>query len=59
MQKLKNKGQSLVEYALIVGLIAIVAIAALNAMGGKVKDIFHDVNTQLNSAQTLIKTNQT
>jgi len=33
---LKEEGQGLVEYALIVGLIAVVAIAALSAMGSSV-----------------------
>ena len=33
-------GQDLLEYALLVALIALVAVAGVTAAGGRVKDIF-------------------
>ena len=39
----KEKGQGLVEYALILVLIAIVVIVALTALGGQVEDVFSDI----------------
>ena len=42
-----KKGQSLVEYALILALVAIVVIAALTALGS------HASNTLANVANTL------
>lgn len=39
-----EKGQGLVEYALILVLVAIVVIAALTLLGPLVADIFSDIN---------------
>lgn len=45
---LKNeKGQGLVEYALILVLIAIVVIAIMTALGGKTCEVFSTVNSSL------------
>lgn len=41
-----ERAASLVEYALLVSLIAVVCIAAVSALGGKAKDTF---NTTANS----------
>ncbi len=41
------EGQGLVEYALIVFLIAIVSIAIMATLGGKIKDVFTKVNDSL------------
>ncbi len=38
-----EKGQGLVEYALILGLIAVAAVVALQAMGVSVTDMFADI----------------
>ncbi|MCK5683450.1 Flp family type IVb pilin [bacterium] len=46
-----EEGQGLVEYGLILGLIAIVAIAALSAMGTSVKGIFGTVSAAVGTAQ--------
>ena len=36
--KLNNKGQTLVEYVLIISLITVVAVAAVKIFGGYLKD---------------------
>ncbi|NLV95172.1 MAG: Flp family type IVb pilin, partial [Candidatus Riflebacteria bacterium] len=36
----EEEGQALVEYALIIGLISVVAIAALSLISGTVGDMF-------------------
>lgn len=38
--KKSERGQTLVEYALILVLVAIVAIAAMNLLGGNIKNEF-------------------
>lgn len=44
----QNKdGATIVEYALIVGLISIVAIAVLVSMGPKIRQKFQNVDTAL------------
>ena len=40
-------GQGMVEYALILFLVSIVAIALLEAIGGHVSDVFSAVNDAL------------
>jgi Flp pilus assembly pilin Flp len=45
-----RKGQTLVEYALILAFIAVVAIAVLYALGYNVTGIFSGVSTALQSA---------
>lgn len=42
-----KKGQSLAEYGLILGLIAVVAIAALTTMGGEIQNILNKINAEL------------
>ena len=54
MELVKNlfvdeEGQGLVEYALILVLIAIVVIAALTFLGNKVNDTFQNIGEKLNS----------
>lgn len=43
----EESGQGLVEYALIVVLIAVVAIAAIKLLGTKVSGIFNGINNGL------------
>jgi Flp pilus assembly pilin Flp len=43
----REEGQTNVEYALILFLVAIVAAAVLLIMGGKVKDVLNSVNASL------------
>ena len=42
-----EEGQGMVEYGLIVGLIAVVVIVALVALGPKIRDMFEEVNDQI------------
>ena len=44
-----EEGQGMVEYGLIVGLIAVVVIVALVALGPKIRDMFQDVNDQIDN----------
>lgn len=44
---LKEKGQGLVEYALILVLVAIVVIAALMVLGPRIGSIFSKINSSL------------
>ena len=45
----KEKGQGLVEYALILVLVAIVVIAALMILGPLVGNVFSTINNSLSS----------
>ncbi len=45
--KQKEKGQGLVEYALILVLVAIVVIAALMSLGPLIGNVFNKVNNSL------------
>jgi pilus assembly protein Flp/PilA len=45
----EDEGQGLTEYALILALIAIVAIVALNFLGGKVTSALSTVGNSLNT----------
>jgi pilus assembly protein Flp/PilA len=39
----RQEGQALIEYALIISLIALVAIAALQTMGGNIKGVLNTI----------------
>jgi pilus assembly protein Flp/PilA len=43
----KEKGQGLVEYAIILALIAIVVIAVFTRLGKKVNNTFNSIGTSL------------
>ena len=45
----KEKGQGLVEYALILVLVAIVVIAALMVLGPIIGNVFSKINTSLST----------
>jgi pilus assembly protein Flp/PilA len=43
----RQEGQALVEYALIVSLIAVAAIAALTFLGSGISGIFSDIGSAI------------
>ncbi len=45
-----KKGQTLVEYALILAFISVVAIAVLIGLGKKISSTFSSINNQLSVA---------
>lgn len=56
----KNKrGQSLVEYGLILALVSVVAITVLQTMGGQIEKTINQVNTKLETAVPDSSTNTT
>jgi len=46
----QRRGQTLVEYALILAIISVVAIGVLITMGGQVKTIYSNIGSSLSSA---------
>jgi pilus assembly protein Flp/PilA len=46
----QEKGQGMVEYALIIVLIAIVVIAVLTLLGGQIRTVFQTIATALGAA---------
>jgi Flp pilus assembly pilin Flp len=53
LRRLKSKkGQTLVEYALILAFIAVVAISVLLALGQTVRGVFSTINSQLQLANS-------
>ena len=44
-----ESGQGLVEYALIIALIAVVAVAAITILGGRIANMFNTVANDLPS----------
>ena len=45
-----EEAQDLIEYALLVGLISLVAVVAVTAAGGSVQTIFSNIAAQLAAA---------
>ncbi len=54
----KEKGQGLVEYALILVLVAIVVIAALMILGPIIGNTFSTINASLNGTGANLNTNR-
>ncbi|GAP62510.1 TatD DNase family protein/pilus assembly protein Flp/PilA [Ardenticatena maritima] len=46
----REEGQGLVEYALIIVLVAIVVIAALTLLGGQISSVFSRISDTLSGA---------
>jgi pilus assembly protein Flp/PilA len=45
-----EEGQDLVEYALLLGLVALACVAILSQIGLAINTIFTDINTSLSTA---------
>jgi len=43
----KEQGQGMVEYGIILGLVSVLAIGALTAMGGDINTLFGIIQTAL------------
>ena len=53
LRRMKSKkGQTLVEYALILAFISVVAISVLIALGNQVKSVFTTISSQLQYASS-------
>jgi len=46
---LREEAATATEYAVVLGLIVVVSIAAMTTLGTKIKDIFTSVTTQMPS----------
>jgi len=47
-----DEGATLVEYGLVVSLIAVACIAAMTALSGNIKDTFNFIGGKLTAAQS-------
>jgi pilus assembly protein Flp/PilA len=43
----REEGQAMVEYALILALVSVAAVAILQLLGGSVSSIFNEINNDL------------
>jgi pilus assembly protein Flp/PilA len=46
----RDEGQAMVEYALILALVSVVAIGALKLVGADIKSVFNNIDGKLSSA---------
>lgn len=49
---LDESGQGMTEYAILIGTLALGAIVTLLAIGTQIRNVFRNVQTQLNSIPT-------
>ena len=47
-----ESGQGMTEYAILVGTLALGSILTLVAIGSRIKDVFTNVQTQMNNIPT-------
>lgn len=50
--KRKKAGQTLVEYAIIIALISIVAVVVLQSLGTKVTQLYSTINSRIDQANS-------
>ena len=48
----RSRGQSMVEYAIVAALIAVVAMAAVQALGGGIAQVFQNILSRIQSIGT-------
>jgi Flp pilus assembly pilin Flp len=48
--RMNEKGLTMTEYAIIAGLVSVVGVVLLTAMGGSVKNLYSTVNSKLTTA---------
>ena len=48
----EEKGQDLIEYALLAGFISLAAVGAVTAVGDELSNLFDDVEQQVIDAQS-------
>ncbi len=48
----REEGASLVEYALLIALIALACVLALNALSGGISGLFNNIAANLNGVKT-------
>ncbi len=46
----REDGQTLVEYALIIALVAVLLVAALILLRGGIENVFNEIQTELDNA---------
>ena len=46
---MNEEGQGMVEYGLIIALVAIVVIVGIRAVGSQANTLFHNVSTELHT----------
>jgi len=46
----REEGQGMVEYGLIIGLIALAVVAAVGLLGGSIETLFGNITTQMGNA---------
>lgn len=51
---ISEEGQGLAEYGLIIGLISLVAILALTAMGGSVSGMFGTISSKMEAVSSSV-----
>ncbi|MGD9580330.1 MAG: Flp family type IVb pilin [Vampirovibrionia bacterium] len=59
LNKRNEKGQSLVEYGLILALVSVVAISILTALGGQINSTVNTINNVLSNVNSSISTTGT
>ena len=50
--RMNKKGQGMVEYALIIGLIAVVVIVVLATLGGDIANLFKGISGKITGVAT-------
>ena len=52
LEQHEEEGQGLVEYGLILVLVAVTVVVALSILGGQMEGVFQDITGAMNTAMT-------